>query len=263
LPCRSWSELTTIDVAALDKGRAIAVLPIAATEQHGPHLPLGTDWMIAEGMLGELAPLVPDRLEVVVLPIEALGASAEHGSSPGTLSLPPEMALSRWLAIGAAVAAAGLRRLVVVSSHGGNSEVMGLLVRELRLRHGMLAVATSWSRMGFPDGLFPAAEIAYGWHGGAVETSLMLAFRPELVRIGEARRFDSLAQEMEAEFALLRPTGKVAFGWAAQDVNPAGVVGDATLATAEKGRQIAAHQAKQFVSLLEDAARFDLARLRP
>jgi creatinine amidohydrolase len=262
VPLIAWTDLTTPELDALPKLGAVAVLPVAAVEQHGPHLPLGTDMIIAEAMLGELARRLPDGRAVVALPVEALGASGEHSRSAGTLSLPPEAALARWLLIGDAVARAGFRRLIVVTSHGGNSEVISLLVRELRLRHDMLAIATSWARMGYPDGLLPAREITQGWHGGAVETSLMLAIRPDLVRIEEARDFVSVAADMEREFTHLRPTGRVSFGWTAQDVNPAGVVGNACAATAEQGRAIMAHQADRFVEVIEDALRFDLARLR-
>jgi creatinine amidohydrolase len=261
MPLVSWSDLTTPELDALPKQETVAVLPVAAVEQHGPHLPLGTDTIIAEAMLRETAARLSKGPTVVALPVEALGASAEHSRSAGTLSLPPDMALARWLLVGDAVARLGIRRLIVVTSHGGNSEIIALLVRELRLRHAMLAIATSWARMGYPDGLFPPGEIAQGWHGGAVETSLMLAIRPDLVRLAEARDFVSVAAEMERHFTHLRPTGRVSFGWTAQDVNPAGVVGDASSATAEKGRAVMAFQADRFVEVIEDALRFDVARL--
>lgn len=261
MPLIAWTELTTPELDALPKKHAVAVLPVAAVEQHGPHLPLGTDTIIAEAMLQEVSRQLPQGPTVVMLPVEAIGASAEHSRSAGTLSLPPESALARWLLIGDAVARAGFGRLIVVTSHGGNSELIGLLVRELRLRHEMLAIATSWARLGYPDNVFSPREIAQGWHGGAVETSLMLAIRPDLVRMSEASDFVSVATEMERDFAHLRPTGRVSFGWTAQDVNPAGVVGDASAATAEAGRAIMAHQAARFVEVIEDAIRFDPARL--
>src|SRR5882757_666828 len=125
----------------------------------------------------------------------------------------------------------------------------------------MLAVHTAWSRFGKPDGLFTAAEGVYGIHAGDVETSLMLHFRPDLVRPEKVQNFVSSAQAMEKEFAYLRPTGLQAFGWIAPDLNPHGAVGDASLATAEKGRLTAEHQVDGFIALLRDMTKFDLAKL--
>ena len=177
-----WSELTTDDLARRDMGRAIAVLPVAATEQHGPHLPLATDTLIAEGYLARVRDGVPADLDVLLLPVQPVGKSDEHDAFPGTLSLETGTALAAWTGIGAAVHRAGCRKLVIVTSHGGNSALIDLVAGELRARFGMVAVTTSWARLGYPDGLFPADEIAHGIHAGGIETALMLALRPDLVR---------------------------------------------------------------------------------
>ena len=125
----------------------------------------------------------------------------------------------------------------------------------------MLAVPCSFSRFGYPDGLFSADEIAHGIHGGAVETSLMLAARPDLVRTDLARNFVPASAAMAREFKWLRAGEPVGFGWMSQDLNPSGAIGDATLATAAKGEAALAHGARAFVELLDDVTRFDLARL--
>src|SRR5580704_2752188 len=256
-----WSELTTAEFSGLDPERTIAILPVAAIEQHGPHLPVSTDTVIAEGMLREVLARLPDDLSVLILPLQAIGKSNEHLRSPGTLTLTAETALRAWVEIGESVARAGLRKLVIVNSHGGNSDLLGVVTRELRIKCEMLAVHTAWSRFGKPEGLFTPAEGVHGIHAGDVETSLMLHFRPDLVRQEKAQNFVSSAQAMEKEFTYLRPTGLQAFGWIAPDLNPQGAVGDASLATAEKGRVTAAHQVEGFIALLRDVAKFDLARL--
>ena len=256
-----WTDLTTKEFETLDPGRTVAVLPVAAIEQHGPHLSVATDTAINQGMLDELVQRLPEELSILILPIQAVGKSNEHLRSPGTLTLSAETALRAWVEIGESVGRAGLRKLVIVNSHGGNSDLIGIVTRELRIKCRMLAVHTAWSRFGKPEGLYSAAEAVYGIHGGDVETSLMLHFRPDLVRREKLQNFVSSAQAMEMEFAYLRPTGLQAFGWIAPDLNPHGAVGDASLATAEKGRATAEHQVSGFIALLKDVAKFDLARL--
>jgi creatinine amidohydrolase len=256
-----WADLTTKEFEILDPGRTVAVLPVAAIEQHGPHLSVATDTVINQGMLDELVKRLPEELSILILPIQAVGKSNEHLRSPGTLTLSAETALRVWVEIGESVARARLRKLVIVNSHGGNSDLLGVVTRELRIKCQMLAVHTAWSRFGKPEGLFAPAEAIHGIHGGDAETSLMLHFRPDLVRQEKTQNFVSSAQAMEKEFAYLRPTGLQAFGWIAQDLNPHGAVGDASLATAEKGRLTAEHQVAGFITLLKDVAKFDLARL--
>ena len=150
MPARSWLDLTTAEIRARDMGRSIAVLPVAAVEQHGPHLPLGTDTMIAEGYLQRVARLVPEALDVLLLPVQAIGKSDEHDSFPGTLSLTAATALAAWTEIGASLHRSGCGKLVIVSSHGGNSALIDLVAGALRGRFGMVAVTTSWSRLGLP-----------------------------------------------------------------------------------------------------------------
>lgn len=256
-----WSELTSAEFAALDPERTIAILPIAAIEQHGPHLAVATDAVIAEGMMREVLARLPDDLAILVLPLQAIGKSNEHLRSPGTLTLSAETALRSWVEIGESVHRAGLRKLVIVTSHGGNVDLLAVAARELRVRLGMLVVHTSFRRLGLPPGLFDEREAVHGIHAGDIETSLMLHFRPDLVRLDRRIDFVPSSVGMENEFALLRPTGPAAFAWIAQDIHPLGGAGDATRATADKGRATAAHQAERFIALLRDVTRFSLERL--
>jgi creatinine amidohydrolase len=260
-PRRHWHEMTTVDFRDPDVASWIAVLPVAAIEQHGPHLPVYTDTCVAEGQVRRVVELLPDDLPVTFLPVQAVAKSNEHISSPGTLTIDWETVTKAWLDIGDSVARAGVRKMIVITSHGGNVPIMDIVARELRIRHDMLVVATSWARFGQPDGVFPAEEFVYGIHGGDVETSLMLHLRPDLVRMEHARDFRSTQHEMIAEMTHLRVHGQVQYGWKAQDLNPAGAVGNAAAATAEKGRLSLDHAARGFVDLAADVHRFALDRL--
>ena len=254
-----WSDRTTRDFEGLDPDAVVAVLPIAATEQHGPHLPVSTDHTIMAGMLETVSPLVPDDLDVRVLPIQAVGKSNEHIRSPGTLTISATTLIDHWCDLGASVARAGVRKLVIVNSHGGNEEIMGIVARELRVRHDMLVAKTSWMRFGVPDGLYGDYERKYGIHGGDVETSLMLHFTPDTVKMDKAEDFPSRVADAQETFSHIAHTGTHAFAWIAQDVNPGGAVGEAAKATAEKGKLTAKHQARGFVELLADMRKAKLA----
>lgn len=255
---RLWSDLTTDDLARRDMRRAITVLPVAAIEQHGPHLPLSTDCDIAEGYLARVRAQVPVDLDVLVLPVQAIGKSDEHDAFPGTLSMETGTALAAWTGIGAAIHRAGCRKLVIVTSHGGNSALIDLVAGELRSRFGMVAVTTSWARFGYPEGLFPADEIAHGIHAGGIETALMLALRPDLVRTDRIADFPPRTRAMVRDFAHLRAGRPAAFAWKAGDLHPSGAIGDARLGTAGAGHAALEHGARAFVALLRDVDTFEL-----
>ncbi len=189
-----WSAYRAPEFEDVDSESVIAILPTAAVEQHGPHLPTGTDTMIAEGMLDELRRDCPDDLDIRILPVQAVGKSNEHVHAPGTLTLTAETALRAWTEIGLSVARARVRKIVIVNSHGGNLDLVSILSRELRVRAGMLAVKCQWGGFGAPEGLYSPREVAFGIHGGDRETSLMLHFRPETVDMEKARDFPSTAE---------------------------------------------------------------------
>jgi creatinine amidohydrolase len=261
MSARFWGDLKTTEFEGLSADKTVAVLPLAAIEQHGPHLPVSVDTTIMNAMLTEAMPLVPAGLDVLVLPTVAIAKSNEHLHSPGTLTLSWQSATQSWIEIGESVLRAGLRKLVIVTSHGGNIDPMKVVSRELRVRHDMLAVTTAWRAFGLPAGLYADLDANHGIHAGDIETSLMLHFRPDLVDMSKAGRFEPSTIKMQGDYAWLRPTGLHAHAWMAQDVHPSGAAGDASLATAEKGKATAAFQAKGFVELLADVARFPLASL--
>jgi creatinine amidohydrolase len=249
------------DFAAGDMAKTVAVLPVAAIEQHGPHLPVGVDALIGEGCLQRAIASLPADWPVLVLPSQTIGASDEHAEYPGTLTLPFATLVGVLTAIGDSVARAGCRKLVFINSHGGNGPAIDAAALTLRARHTMLCVHASWRRLGYPDGLFSERERIYGVHGGDVETSLTLAFRPDSVRMGKARDFTSAGEAMAADFKRLRGAQQLGFAWMASDLNLDGAVGEAASATTAKGEAAADHSAAALIELLGDVVAFDLARL--
>jgi creatinine amidohydrolase len=260
-PRRRWIDMTTEDFRAPDVASWIAVLPVAAVEQHGPHLPVGVDAMIGQGYLDRAQALIPDDLPVVFLPMQSIGTSSEHVAFPGTLTMSPETVMRAWIEIGASVARAGLRKIVLANSHGGNAAVLDVVARTLRVEHRMVAVTTSWHRLGYPENLFSAEELRHGIHAGEIETSLMQVFRPDTVRMEKAEHFRSATYEMEREFTHLRAGTPAALGWMSQDLHASGAIGNAAAATEAAGEAAAEFGARAFVELLRDVHRFSPDRL--
>ena len=250
---RQWQDLTTAEFETLDQA-TVVILPISATEQHGPHLPLGTDAMIAEGLLDWAHRLAPPELSVLELPMMSVCASLEHRNFAGTLTVSTAELADQIVMLAGQVRAAGLTRLLIVSSHGGNVAAMTDAALRCRADLDLLAVNLTWMRLGLPEGLVVPAERAIGVHGGFVETSLMLHFRPDLVNISAAGHFPSAQETLADTNEILRAHGPVGFGWMAEDLNLDGVVGDASSASADVGRRIAEFQAAKMVTLLGEVA---------
>jgi creatinine amidohydrolase len=260
-PPRDWTAIHWPDIAKQDAARWIAVLPLAATEQHGPHLPLRTDVLIAEAYLARARELLPEHIPATFLPIEEIGISTEHTDYPGTLTLSADLALKKWMGIGERVARAGIKKLVMVTSHGGNSAAMTIVAQDLRAQHGLLAVTTGWSRFGAPEGIFSVEELRHGIHGGAVETSIMLARYPNDVRKEAIANFVPSSIAMEKQYRWLSTHRPAPLAWQAQDLHPSGAAGDAASASAEKGERLLDHGARAFCELLAEVDNFDVNRL--
>ncbi|MGY3147179.1 creatinine amidohydrolase [Bradyrhizobium sp. USDA 3397] len=260
-PPRDWIDIDWADASPGEVSRWIAVLPLAATEQHGPHLPLTTDVLIADAYLARVRQLLPASVAASFLPVERVGISTEHIDYPGTQTLPTEIALRKWTAIGADVARRGVRKLVIVTSHGGNSAAMMLVAQDLRAHHKLFVVTTSWSRLSGADKLFPADEVRHGIHGGAVETSIMLARYPDQVRKDAIADFPASSIAIEQQYRWLSTQRPAPFAWQAQDLNASGAVGNATLADPAKGEQLLDQGATAFCELLAEVDNFDVNRL--
>ncbi len=242
--------------------RRVVVLPLAATEQHGPHLPATTDADIGRGILDAALAELPDGFDVRVQPMLEVGASEEHRSFPETRSVSATELVDTLVRIGGEVADSGARRLVMANSHGGNRFAMDAAGLLLRRRHGLLVVKASWFRFPAPtDAGLPEAEWRHGLHGGAVETAMMLHLRPDRVRADAVADFPSLGVELARTLRRLEPEGQASFAWLAEDLHASGVTGNAGLATAELGARLVAHYGAALADVIRDACDFPLDRL--
>jgi creatinine amidohydrolase len=226
---------------------AVAVLPLAAIEAHGPHLPLGTDGIIASGILDRAGALDQSSLPVLRLPPLWLGASTEHADRAGTLSTSPEALIATIEAIGDGLAHAGVRRIVLFNGHGGNIAAGEIAALKLRTRAGLLAASIHWLDFGLPDIAMPA-PVKGDVHGGWVETSVMLHLAPSLVGA------DRTSEPGKAPAACLFPEGRLKWGWMTSDIAPGGWIGRPDLGTAALGRAFVEHAAKELAATLQQIA---------
>ena len=268
LPSRFWADLSTRDFARLqargEAAKTVAVLPVAAIEQHGPHLPVSVDTTLVDGIVAASLPQMPADLPVLFLPTQQVGKSNEHIRFPGTLTLSAETVIRVWTEIGESVARAGVRKLVLFTAHGGQVSIMDIVARELRTRCELLVYSTSWYALPLGaevTGQFTAGEHRFGIHAGDMETSMMLALRPQFVDMAQARDFRSSSQERAAAFPILGNGTSAKLGWQMQDYNAMGAAGNAALATADKGRAVVDAAGRQLALLLEEVARLPLSTL--
>ncbi len=258
---RRWHEMTSADFTGLDVDRTVAILPIGAIEQHGPHLPVSVDACINEMLLDRVLDAAPPDLAITALPLQAVGKSNEHGAFPGTLTLTAETLMRVCVELGESVERAGLRKLVLLNSHGGQPQIMDIVARDLRVRGRMFVVNAAWQAVTGASELFAADELRFGIHGGEVETSLMLHLRPDLVNMELAGDFVGLMHTMGGEYRWLTPEGRIGFGWQSQDLHPSGASGNASAATAEKGRALAERAVANMIELLAEVSRYPLDRI--
>ena len=268
-PSRFWADLATTDFAALDRSRAIAVLPVAATEQHGPHLPLSVDTDLADGVVQACLPHLPADLPALFLPTQTVGYSPEHTAFAGTLTLKADTLIRLWTDIAESVAVSGLKKLVLLNSHGGQVSLMDVVARDLRTRLGMLVYSVSWFNLPLMDeagrdlnALFSAEEHRFGVHAGDVETSMMLALRPKQVRMAAAQNFHSTSQDRAAKFPILGNGKSAKLAWQMQDYNLQGAAGNAALATADKGQALVQAAGRSLARLLSEIDQLPADTLR-
>ena len=249
-----WRDLATTDFLAVDPELTVAVLPVSAIEQHGPHLPLSTDAVINDGIVRAALTGLPNPPTVLVLPGFVIGDSVEHTHFPGTLSIDAQTTASAWLDIGRSVARAGIRKLVIFNSHGGQTALVDLVAMRLRVELQMLVVRANYFSFGMPDGLFDEREIRHGLHGGEIETSLMLHLRADVVRRDALDRFAGLPEELAASNEMLGAEKPAGFAWMSQDLHPAGVCGDAASADADRGERYLDYLGGRLRTLLIEVA---------
>ncbi|OSZ64076.1 creatininase family protein [Hydrogenophaga sp. IBVHS2] len=268
-PSRFWADLVTDDFAALDLDRAIAVLPVAATEQHGPHLPLSVDADIAQAVVQACLPHLPGDLPALFLPVQAVGFSPEHRAFAGTLSLSAETLMRLWTEIAEGVAASGVRKLLIFNTHGGQVGALDLVARDLRARRDLLVYTSSWFNLPLLDASgqdvmtrFSAHEHRFGVHAGEIETALMLALHPQRVRMDRAGDFRSSSEQRARDFSVLGNGRSAKLAWQTQDLNPSGAVGNAAAATAEDGHAVLDAAGRALARLLTEIDRLPPDTLR-
>jgi creatinine amidohydrolase len=269
---RYWADWSTRDFRVLQENgtvnHLIAVLPVAATEQHGPHLPLKVDTALVDGVVGACLPYLPKDVPALFLPTQAVGLSPEHARFAGTLTLRAETVIRLWTDIGESVAVTGVKKLVLLNSHGGQVGVMDIVARDLRARLGMLVYSVNW--FGLPlvgpkgedvNALFSAHEHRFGIHAGEIETSMMLALSPEHVDMSQAENFASTSEIRAQQFAVLGNGKSAKLGWQMQDYNVSGATGNAGAATFEKGQAVLDAAGRALARLLGELHQLPLSTL--
>lgn len=254
---RRYEDLTGPEIVDTISPSTILLLPIGAVEQHGPHLPLSVDHVIAHEMAQAVVERVGDELDIWRLPTLSISKSNEHGWSPGTLWLSPATMLSVLLDIGRSVATTAAERLVLLNGHGGNTTLLGTALRELRLECGLKTFLMHPFLPPAYGGASTTEELGMGIHGGRDETSVFMHLRPDQVDLTAAERKvpEKLADNTHVKFG-----GSVSFGWKSDDFDPDGYIGDPTGATAELGRTLFEDAADQLSGAMDEVKTFDFGR---
>jgi creatinine amidohydrolase len=266
LASHRWADLTTRDFAAMDPTRTVAVLPLGATEQHGPHLPLSVDSVLVDGVVNAALSHLAQTDPVLVLPTQTVGLSTEHTAYAGTLHLSPQTLIQVWCDIGASVARAGVKKLLMFNAHGGNVGLMDVVARELRAQHGLIVYSSSWYNLPLDASVmaqFSAEEHRFGIHAGDIETSMMLSLSPQQVNMAQARDFASTSKDRATQYAVLGDGKSAKLGWHMQDYNPHGAVGNAAAATSAKGEALVRSAGEQLALLLKELVALPLSTVRP
>ncbi|TXI73762.1 MAG: creatininase family protein [Limnohabitans sp.] len=271
-----WADCTTRDFAHWQEDGSIAdtiaVLPLGATEQHGPHLPLNVDTTLVDGVVRASLAHIPAAVRALFLPTQTIGFSPEHASFGGTLTLKADTVIRLWTEIGECVAASGVKKLVLFNAHGGQVALMDVVGRDLRQRLGLLVYSVNWYGLPLvgPDGqdvngLFSDHEHRFGIHAGEIETSMMLALAPQQVDMAQAQNFASTSEDRARQYPVLGNGRSAKLSWAMQDYNAAGAVGNAAAATAEKGQAVVEAAGRTLAALLAEVHRLplDILQIRP
>ena len=256
---RFWEDLSAPEFRSLS-GPVVAVLPLGATEQHGPHLAVSVDSDLVDAVIERAGAFVgADDPDVLVLPTLKITKSGEHDRHPGTLSLTGDTLLAVLRDIAASVRRAGIDRLCLLNGHGGNTALLEMAVRDMRIAHDLIAVHCSWFGFADWDGVIDADALAVDLHGGDAETSPMLAAAPDKVDMSRAEDFRPAMLDWQADRIGL--TGQAARpGWIIDDLNAKGALGNASAATAEKGEALLSSAAAGFAAFLREFALFDHRR---
>jgi creatinine amidohydrolase len=250
---RTFADLRAPQILDLPSG-AIAIMPIGSAEQHGPHLPLSTDFVVADTLARDAVAAFGDEHQLFLLPSMGISKSNEHAWSPGTLWLSAATMLAVLDDVGRCLATTPVRKLVFLNGHGGNSALLQVASRDIRLAHGLSTFVMHPSVPPDHGGASPAEELGMGIHAGLEETSIMMYLRPELVRLDLATR--NVPEHLNS-YERVRFGGAVSFGWLSDDFGTDGSIGDPTAASAEHGKQQYEAMLATAGQSLAEIARFD------
>lgn len=253
---RYFPYLTWTEIAAMpNKENVVVIQPIGAIEQHGPHLPIAVDAAISLGVLGKALTNLDAQIPAYALPCLYYGKSNEHCGFPGTITLSATTLLAVITEIAASVYTAGFRKLVLMNSHGGQPQIMEIAARDLHQQYPDFAVFPlfTWRVPHLAGDLLTPQEQAYGIHAGDAETSIMLSLLPQQVKMERAVK--EYPQGLPID-SLLDMEGKLPFAWLTRELSRSGVMGDATLATKEKGDRLLESVAQGWVQVIQDIYRF-------
>lgn len=256
-PDRRLHHLRATEIDGALSAESTLVIPVGAIEQHGPHLPLNTDLVVAEAVATAAVQRVGEGLDAWLLPALAYTKSNEHAWAPGSLWLSPTTLLALLDDLGRSIALTPARKVVFLNGHGGNSALLAVASRELRLHHGLTSFVTHPGRPVDQGGISAEHERGMGVHGGHDETSIMLHLTPELV---DPSAFERSIPEHLAENRYVRFGGPVSFGWLSNDFADGGVIGDPTQATADHGKVLFEGAVDAFAAALAEIHTF---RFRP
>lgn len=257
-PARYLPYLSSVKIAEL-ADRALPVLPVASVEQHGPHLPVGTDLLIGQIFLWEALARVPQEHDVLALAPIAYGRSNEHDAHAGTLGVTGIHLYETLIDVGDSLSRSGFHRMLLWNSHGGNRPVVEMAGRDIRERTGLRVFVVN---AGLSFGSYPLSEAEQegGLHAGDIETSILLATHPELVDlergVAESPRF-AFPPPGEIGFQLEASRGPAVMSWLMSDLSRSGVLGNPSTASAENGRRSIDRGAAVLASLLVQAARVE------
>jgi len=261
-PQRYFSYLTWSQIEQMpNKENVVIVQPIGAIEQHGPHLPIVVDSAISLGVLGKALEQLPQEIPAYALPCLYYGKSNEHSGFPGTITLSAQTLLAVITEMALSIYASGFRKLVLMNSHGGQPQIMEIAARDIHQQYPDFAVFPlfTWRVPHVVKEMLTPMEQKYGIHGGDAETSIMLSLLPEQVYMDKAVK--EYPQGLP-EDSLLDMEGKLPFAWLTKELSKSGVMGDATVATKEKGDRILESLAQGWVQVIQDIYKFQQPQLK-
>lgn len=255
-PSRYFPYLTWTEIQAMsDKDNIVIVQPVGAIEQHGPHLPIIVDAAIAMGVLGRALEKLAPSIPAYALPCLYYGKSNEHWHFPGTITLTAQTLISVLMEMGESLYRSGFRKLVLLNAHGGQPQIMEIVARDLHQKYDDFSVFPlfAWRVPHIAKELFTSKELEYGIHAGDAETSILLSLLPDCVKMEKAVK--EYPQGLP-EDSLLSMEGKLPFAWLTRELTQSGVMGDATVATQEKGDRLLESVSDGWVRAIEDIYKF-------